>query len=126
MSFSLFLSLEYASSPDFKRALEKTDRRAIKGRERERDRRRAGVSTTTPTPDDDDDARWEKASKYLHTKRIGFGRRLLHSRALPVRSFLVTHTRTHEREREREREREEKDLASRTGRGVNDEYVVVR
>ena len=55
MSFSLFLSLEYASSPDFKRALEKTDRHAIKERERERerDRRRAGVSTTTPTPDDD-------------------------------------------------------------------------
>ena len=37
MSFSLFLSLECASSPDFKRALEKTDRRAIKGRERERE-----------------------------------------------------------------------------------------
>ena len=37
-----------------------------------------------------------------------------------------THTHTHERERERERQREEKDLASRTGRGVNDEYVVVR
>ena len=77
MSFSLFLSLEYASSPDFKRALEKTDRHAIKERERERerDRRRAGVSTTTPTPDDDvsGNARWEKASKYLHTKRIGFG-----------------------------------------------------
>ena len=38
MSFSLFLSLEYASSPDFKRALEKTDRHAVKERERERER----------------------------------------------------------------------------------------
>ena len=37
MSFSLFLSLEYASSQDFKRALEKTDRHAIKEREREID-----------------------------------------------------------------------------------------
>ena len=40
MSFSLFLSLEYASSPDFKRALEKTDRHAVKERERERERER--------------------------------------------------------------------------------------
>ena len=37
-----------------------------------------------------------------------------------------THTHTRERERERERQREEKDLASRTGRGVNNEYIVVR
>ena len=44
MSFSLFLSLEYASSPDFKRALEKTDRHAIKERERERERERSTTS----------------------------------------------------------------------------------
>jgi hypothetical protein len=44
MSFSLFLSLEYASSPDFKRALEKTDRHAIKEKERERERERSTTS----------------------------------------------------------------------------------
>ena len=37
-----------------------------------------------------------------------------------------TRTHTHTRTRKRERQREEKDLASRTGRGVNNEYIVVR
>ena len=73
MSFSLFLSLEYASSPDFKRALEKTDRRAIKEREREREidderefqHQHVLLLMQMPVG--------KKRPKYLHTKRIGFG-----------------------------------------------------
>ena len=40
--------------------------------------------------------------------------------------FTLGRSCTHTHERERERQREEKDLASRTGRGVNNECIVVR
>ena len=129
MSFSRLFSSRVLLLTRLQR-LSRKDRQTHDQRERERDQRRTGVST--PTSDAADDAPLKcplgKSVKISSHKGIEFGLRLLHSRALLVRSFLVTHTRTHThtRERERERQREEKDLASRTGRGVNNEYSVVR